>query len=131
MGGQIRFVKKSGSATLMRLCLTLGTPIDVPQQNYRLKYAGHNLKVSNRFKNIYKKISMSFILLNESLFLKLNKTYMQVLLPLNGSMSSMILSQWLMKSGMAIQDASERKELTHILHEFFNHQLKLVVSLRT
>ncbi|XP_071709580.1 histidine kinase 1-like isoform X2 [Rutidosis leptorrhynchoides] len=45
MGGDIRVVKKNGSGTLMRLYLLLGTPLDIPQDNYRLKYENHNLKV--------------------------------------------------------------------------------------
>lgn len=47
MGGEIRVVKKNGPGTLMRLYLLLGTPVDTPQDNYKLKYADHNLKVSN------------------------------------------------------------------------------------
>ncbi|PWA84205.1 CheY-like superfamily [Artemisia annua] len=86
MGGEIRVVKKNGPGTLMQLYLVLGTPIDVPRENYKLKFADHNFKV---------------------------------LLALNGSMGRMILSQWLMKIGVPIWDASEWNELTHILQEFF------------
>lgn len=45
MGGEIRVVKKDGPGTLMRLYLLLNTPVDIPQDNYKLKYADHNLKV--------------------------------------------------------------------------------------
>ncbi|KAF5768996.1 putative histidine kinase response regulator and transcription factor RR-A-type family [Helianthus annuus] len=45
MGGDIRVVKKNGPGTLMQLYLLLGTPADIPQENYKLKYADHNLKV--------------------------------------------------------------------------------------
>ncbi|KAI3747704.1 hypothetical protein L6452_10297 [Arctium lappa] len=45
MGGEIRVVKKNGPGTLMQLYLLLGTPVDIPQDNYKLKYADHNLKV--------------------------------------------------------------------------------------
>nr|XP_043632827.1 histidine kinase 1-like isoform X2 [Erigeron canadensis] len=45
MGGQIRVVKKNGPGTLMQLYLLLGTPVDIPRDNYKLKYADHNLKV--------------------------------------------------------------------------------------
>ncbi|KAL7615436.1 hypothetical protein Lser_V15G07175 [Lactuca serriola] len=45
MGGEIRVVKKNGPGTLMRLYLLLNTSVDIPQDNYRLKYADHNLKV--------------------------------------------------------------------------------------
>lgn len=49
MGGEIRVVKKNGPGTLMRLYLLLNTSVDIPQDNYRLKYADHNLKVSKVF----------------------------------------------------------------------------------
>ncbi|XP_076921085.1 histidine kinase 1-like [Bidens hawaiensis] len=45
MGGEIRVVKKNGPGTLMQLYLLLGTPVDTPPENYKLKYADHNLKV--------------------------------------------------------------------------------------
>ncbi|KAL4577715.1 hypothetical protein LXL04_013826 [Taraxacum kok-saghyz] len=47
MGGEIRVVKKNGPGTLMQLYLLLNTPIDIniPQDNYKLKYADHNFKV--------------------------------------------------------------------------------------
>ncbi|KAI3798828.1 hypothetical protein L1987_34108 [Smallanthus sonchifolius] len=45
MGGEIRVVKKNGPGTLMQLYLLLGTPVDMPLENYKLKYADHNLKV--------------------------------------------------------------------------------------
>ena len=49
MGGEIRVVKKNGPGTLMQLYLLLRTPVDIPQENYKLKYADHNLKVSKVF----------------------------------------------------------------------------------
>ncbi|KAK9062053.1 hypothetical protein SSX86_019237 [Deinandra increscens subsp. villosa] len=45
MGGEIRVVKKNGPGTLMQLYLLLGTSEDIPLENYKLKYADHNLKV--------------------------------------------------------------------------------------
>nr|XP_043639148.1 histidine kinase 1-like [Erigeron canadensis] len=45
MGGEIRVVKKNGPGTLMQLYLLLSTPADIPTENYRLKFADHNLKV--------------------------------------------------------------------------------------
>ena len=47
MGVEIGVVKKNGPWTLKQLYLILGTPIDVPRENYKLKFADHNLKVSN------------------------------------------------------------------------------------
>ncbi|KAL8246872.1 hypothetical protein R6Q59_008088 [Mikania micrantha] len=45
MGGEIRVVQKNGPGTIMQLYLLLGTPVDVPTENYKVKYADHNLKV--------------------------------------------------------------------------------------
>lgn len=44
---------------------------------------------------------------------------MQVLLALHGSMSRLILSQWLRKNGVSNLEASEWNELTQILRELF------------
>ncbi|KAK1410483.1 hypothetical protein QVD17_37020 [Tagetes erecta] len=45
MGGEIRVVKKDGPGTLMQLYLLLSTPEDIALENYKLKYADHNLKL--------------------------------------------------------------------------------------
>ncbi|MED6108456.1 Histidine kinase 1 [Stylosanthes scabra] len=45
MGGEIKVVRKEGQGTLMRLCLTLSTPIDVTEQHCALDLTDNSLVV--------------------------------------------------------------------------------------
>lgn len=46
MGGEIKFVNKSGPGSLMQLYLLLRAPIDGTTEHYKLNFPEHNLTVS-------------------------------------------------------------------------------------